>query len=69
MPTISLLTQIAEVQRELTIRRRMYPVWVRRDQMSATAMARQIARMEAVLETLEGCLEPLDETLSLFPEA
>ena len=69
MPTISLLTQIAEVQRELTIRRRVYPEWVRQNRMSATSMARQIARMQAVLETLEGCLEPLDETLSLFPEA
>ena len=66
---VSLDDQIAEVQRELTLRRRVYPRWVQHKYRThSTAMGRQIAQMEAVLATLQACQREA-EPLSLFPTA
>lgn len=44
--------QIAEVEREIAMRRRVYPGWVRAGRMDADTADRRIAAMQAVLDTL-----------------
>jgi hypothetical protein len=44
--------QLAEVEREVALRRRVYPRWVADGRMKQAAADRQIATMEAVAETL-----------------
>jgi hypothetical protein len=44
--------QLSEVRREIEMRRRVYASWVRNGKMSQEAADRQIARMEAVHETV-----------------
>lgn len=46
--------QIAEVRRELTLRRRNYPHWVQSGRLKQATADRQIRVMEAVLATLEA---------------
>ncbi len=53
-PAVSLAGQIAEVERELAMRKAVYPRWVADRRITqAAADARTIA-MEAVLATLKG---------------
>lgn len=53
-PAVSLAGQIAEVERELTMRKAVYPRWVAAGRIKQDqADARTIA-MEAVLATLKG---------------
>lgn len=49
---IDLAAQRAEIEREIALRRRVYPRWTEAGKMSHAAADRQIAVMEAVLETL-----------------
>ena len=49
---IDLRAQVAEVEREIALRRRVYPRWVQADRMTQAAADRQIETMEAVLATL-----------------
>lgn len=49
----TLKDQIACVERELAFRRRCYPNWIEQKKIKADQAAREIARMEAVLATLE----------------
>lgn len=51
-PSVSLADQIAEVEREIKMRRRVYASRVADRMMTAAAAARQIGVMEAVLATL-----------------
>jgi hypothetical protein len=44
--------QLAEVRREIEMRRRVYASWVRNGKMRQDAADRQIACMEAVHETV-----------------
>lgn len=44
--------QLAEVDRELAMRRRLYPQWVAKGTLRAETADRQIAIMEAVRETV-----------------
>jgi hypothetical protein len=53
LPPVTLAEQIACVERELAMRRRVYPRWVGRGQMKPGAAEEEIRRMEAVLETLK----------------
>ena len=48
----SLDDQIAEVERELAMRRRVYAKFVLSGKMTKTAADRQTANMQAVLESL-----------------
>lgn len=50
---ICLAAQVKEVQREIALRRRVYPRLVEGGRMTQAAANRQIAVMEAVLFTLE----------------
>ncbi len=52
--SVPLSEQIAEVKRELALRRNVYYSWVRQRKMTQPQADNQIARMQAVLETLEG---------------
>ena len=54
-PEITLEEQIAEVERELRFRERTYPRWVRlpMPKLTAHAAALHLARMRAVLDSLE----------------
>jgi hypothetical protein len=51
---IPLAEQIREVQREIAMRERLYPGWVKNGQLSRHDAARNIARMQAVLKTLQS---------------
>jgi hypothetical protein len=50
---ISLTQQIDEIERELTMRRDVYPRWVAQHKIRESVAAYQMARMEAVLKTLQ----------------
>jgi hypothetical protein len=54
MTDISLSAQIAEVERELVMRRRNYPQWINTGRLRMTTAKRQIELMEAVLATLRN---------------
>lgn len=49
---VNLAGQIATVERELAIRRSVYPRWVEAGRMKAEAATRELEAMEAVLGTL-----------------
>jgi hypothetical protein len=51
---IPLLDQIAELERELGYRRRVFPKWIADGRMQAAAAARRMSAMEAALATLKG---------------
>jgi len=60
-PTYSLAefdirAQLAEVRRELQMRRMVYPKWIAAGRMTEDDAARHTAAMEAVAETLRGFL-------------
>lgn len=50
---IPLAEQIAEVKREIGLRRRVYPGFIAAHRLKQADGDRQIARLEAVLATLE----------------
>lgn len=56
---IPLSDQIACVERELKFRRRLYPHWVANGKMEKAEADTEIARMEAVLVTLQGLVPDL----------
>lgn len=59
LPTVvSLADQIECVEREIRMRRRVYPRRVAESRMSADAARRETATMEAVLETLRQAASP-----------
>jgi hypothetical protein len=49
---IALDAQVREVEREIALRRRVYPRWIESGRLTQSAADRQIAVMQAVLETL-----------------
>jgi hypothetical protein len=54
-PKVSILSQIAEVKREIEMRERVYGERVRKRAMRESEAQLLIGRMEAVLATLEFC--------------
>lgn len=52
--TIPLADQLAEVRREIGMRRKAYPRWVSLGRMKQEQADRGIAAMEAVRDTLAG---------------
>jgi len=50
---ITIEDQIKAVEREIGMRRRVYPNWVASKRMSQEKADKEIAAMEAVLETLK----------------
>lgn len=63
---ITLHAQIAEAKRELALRKRVYPRWVKDQRMSATEAQYQLEAMAAILETLTS-LETTAEQMELLP--
>jgi len=62
---VPLADQLAAVNREIGLRRRVYPGWVRQKKMTEGQANAEIAAMEAVAETLRalsGC-EPAQKDL------
>lgn len=51
-----LTEQLACIERELTLRRRVYPRWVAEGRMTSAKMHHELAAMEAVRETLTALL-------------
>lgn len=58
MDKIPLVQQIAEVERELALRRRVYPKWVESGKMKQIAADLQMARLTAVRDTLKYLADP-----------
>ena len=50
---VTIEDQIKAVEREISMRRRVYPNWVASKRMSKEKADKEIAAMEAVLETLK----------------
>jgi hypothetical protein len=48
----SIQDQIDEVKREIAMRERMYPIWIKRKALTEHGAARQLGLMRAVLTTL-----------------
>ena len=63
---IALTEQMAEVQREIALRKACYPAWVKKGTLDAADAKRQIAVMQAVLKTLT-LVDFAQRQLSLFP--
>lgn len=53
-PAPTLAEQAACLERELGIRRRIYPKWVGAGRITQDVADREIARMEAALATING---------------
>ena len=62
---ISLAEQIAEAQRELALRKKCYPAWVKSGKLDAGAAKYQILVQEAIVRTLMR-LDAEQRQLSLF---
>jgi hypothetical protein len=62
---IPLEEQIAEAQRELALRRRCYPGWVKTGKLTHEDANRQLLAMSEIVRTLER-LEVEQRQLSLF---
>jgi hypothetical protein len=58
--------QIAEVQREIALRKACYPAWVKKGTLDPTDAKRQIALMQEVLKTLR-LVDVAQRQLPLFP--
>ena len=56
-PQITLGDQIACVKREIALRQRVYPKWVRLGKLSAVKADFEMAAMQSVLDTLLGIRE------------
>lgn len=52
MEKISLSQQLAEAQRELDLRRRLYPGWIRSGKLAQATADRQLATQQAIVDTL-----------------
>lgn len=50
---ITIDEQIKAVEREISMRRRVYPRWVENKRMSQEKAVKEVKAMEAVLETLK----------------
>ena len=66
--TISLQDEISELERELKMRRRVYPNWSKGPNAKLTPeqAAHRIACLEATLERLKGQTPPVNQQTSLF---
>ena len=62
---ITLAEQIAEAQRELSLRRTYYPVWVKSGKLDAGDARRQLLVQEAIVRTLLR-LDAEQRQMSLF---
>ncbi len=51
--SVSIQDQIKEAQRELGLRRRLYPDWVQQGRLTLEDSYRQLAAMDAIVETLK----------------
>jgi hypothetical protein len=51
-PPVSIDDQIACVERELAMREKMYPRWIKQHKMTPQGMDREMGRLRAVLCTL-----------------
>jgi hypothetical protein len=55
--TIPIEDQIAEVKREIALRKKVYPKWIEQERITRFEALSRVAVMEAVLESLKS-LEP-----------
>jgi hypothetical protein len=62
---ISLAEQIAEAQRELALRRKCYPQWIKRGTLDAQDAYHQLQCLDAIVRTLMR-LDAEQRQLSLF---
>lgn len=55
---VPLVEQIACVERELHLRRNVYPRWVKQGKLTQAAADTELRRMQGVLDTLRGLVAP-----------
>ena len=63
---IPLAEQIAEAQRELALRKKCYPQWVKRGRLSREDADRQLLAMSEIVRTLQ-LVDFAQRQLPLFP--
>lgn len=54
---IPLTDQLSTVERELRLRRRVYPRFIQRNKLTAATAANELRRLEAVVDTLKFLIE------------
>jgi hypothetical protein len=54
LPPVPIKDQIAEIEREVALRRRVYTAWVQAGRLKQSVADEQLRRMEAALATLKG---------------
>lgn len=59
---VTLHDQLKCAQRELNLRRRVYPSWIARGKMSGQKADHEIAAMEAIVDTLSELMEQRGQT-------
>ena len=64
---IALEEQIAEAQRELALRRKCYPVWIKAGKLDHADAYHQLQAMQAIVKTLM-LLDAEQRQLSLFAQ-
>jgi len=65
---MTLTEQLTCARRELRLRQRVYPRWVREKKMKQSMATYEIAAMEAICATLAGLLAVQPDQLPLFKE-
>lgn len=54
---LGLEAQLTEARRELAMREGVYPRWIDDGKITARLADRRIRLMQAIIETLQGCLD------------
>lgn len=57
-PTVTLQRMLACAERELAMRRRVYPNWVRSEKMTQTEADDEISALEAIVNHFKDLTEP-----------
>lgn len=66
MSDVGLAAQLAEAQRELQLRYRVYPGLITRGNLTSVQADRQIALQQAIVATLQALCDDESEQLRLF---
>lgn len=63
--SVTIQQQHQAAERELNLRRRVYPRWVVAKRMSQAKADEEIANMEAIVETLQALCPPVAKQVAL----
>ena len=64
---VTIERQLQAAERELALRRRVYPRWIEKKKMTQAKADDEIAAMEAITETLRGLMPAEIKQVDLLP--